>query len=203
MAKPPTFISTLTALANNSLGMLGFAEKDMMVDVATDAGVIAPKVRQFLYQTIRTVIGQLRPEELIVRETLTTPEDISSNANYDYAYRYTLPDDYIGTLWYDEDAHLVEGGYVYCNYPEEYVFRYIKYSIDPSEWSGELVEVMRYRIAQSICIPLTDNEVKNDALLNESKRVIEPICERIMSYGKKYPNNRYKRTGLSYTRGRI
>lgn len=203
MAKPETFIATLTEIANNSLGMIGYAEKDMLTDVDTDTGLIAEKMRRFLYQTIRTVIGQLRPEELIVRTTLTTPDDLTANLNYDWSYRYTLPDDYVGTLWYDETDHLVEGGYVYCNSADNYVFKYIKYSIDPSEWSGELIEVMRYRIAQSTCIPLTGSETKYEALLNEIKRVVEPICERIMSYGKKVPNNRRKRYRYSYTRGRV
>ena len=183
--------------------MIGYAEKDMLTDVATDTGLIADKVRRYLYQTVRTVIGRLRPEELLVRVTLTTPEDITDNLNYDWGYRYTLPDDYIGAIWYDETDHLIEGGYVYCDWPDDYVFKYIKYSIDPSEWSGELIEVMRYQVAQAFCISLTDNEVKYEALLNEIKRVVEPISERIMSYGKKVPNNRRQRFGFSYTRGRV
>lgn len=203
MAKPESFISTLTELVNQSLGMIGIAKGDLLTDIDTDDSVIADKVRLYVYTVIRTVIGQLRPEELISRVVLTTPEDIAEDAEYDYSYRYTLPDDYIGTLWYDETDHLVEGGYVYNDYIDDYVFRYIKYSVAPSDWSGELLEVMRYRIAQAICIPITDNEVKYEALLSESKRVVEPICERIMSYGKKYPNTRYKRHSWSRIRGRI
>lgn len=202
MAKPATFISTLTELVNQSLGMIGVGEQDLLSDVDTDTTVTANKVKLYLYTVIRTVIGQLRPEELVKRVTLTTPDDITEDLEYDYGYRYALPDDYIGTLWYDEDCHMVEGGYVYNDYIDDYVFRYIKYSIDPSEWSGELLEVMRYRIALAICIPITDNEVKYDALLTESKRVIEPISERIMSYGKKYPNSSYKQHTLSKLRGR-
>ena len=201
MAKPATFISTLTELVNQSLGMIGYAEKDLLTDVALDTSVLAVKVRLYLYTVLRTVIGQLRPEELITRTILTTPEDITADARYDYGYRYVLPDDYIGTLWTDEENYTVESGYVYCDWPDDFNFGYIKYSIDPSEWSGELLEVMRYRIAQTICIPCTDNEVKYDALLTESKRVVEPICERIMSYGKKYPNSSYKRHTVSRLRG--
>jgi hypothetical protein len=205
MAAPPTFISTLTELANQSLGMIGIAQKDFLADVATDTGVIAEKVQLYIYTVIRTTIGQLRPEELISRVILATPaDDLTEDLEYDWGYRYTLPDDYVGTLWFDDgNDHLVEGGYVYCNVPENYIFNYIKYSIDPSEWSGELLEVMRYRISQAICIPITENEVKYEALLAEIKRVVEPTCERIMSYGKKVPNNRYQRFNLSRRRGRI
>ena len=204
MAKPETFVSTLTELVNQSLSMIGVAQVDLLANLDTDTGPIAEKCRLFVYSTIRTIIGQLRPEELIWRVVLETPEgDITEDTQYDYGYRYLLPDDYIGALWSDVDTHRIESGHVYCNVIENYVFRYIKYSIDPAEWSGEVLEVMRYRIAQSICIPITDNEVKYEALLNEAKRVIEPICERIMSYGKIYPNNRYKRSVMSQIRGRI
>ena len=203
MAAPATFVSTLTELANLSLGMCGVANKDFLTAIDTDTGIVADKVRLYIYQTVRETIGQIRPQELIGRVVLTTPEDITEDAQYDYGYRYTLPDDYVGTLWYDTDLHMVEGGYVYCNHQDDYVFRYIKYSIDPSEWSGEFLMIMRYRIAQSICIPITDNEVKYDALLNEIKRVVEPTSERIMSYGMKYKNPRQKRGSWSAMRGRI
>lgn len=200
MAKPATFVSTLTEAANLSLAIIGEASKDLLVDIDTDTTKNSDWVRQFIYITIRDVQSEFRWDELITRVILTTPEDLTANDAYDWGYRYALPDDYLIPLWYDESDHEIESGYVYCNTEDDYRFHYVKYSIDPSEWSSHLLSVVKHRTAMAICVPITENETKYEALLTEYERIVLPRAERMSSYGKKVPNNRRKRSSWSRTR---
>lgn len=201
MAKPATFVSTLTEVANLALSIIGEAPKDQLTDIDTDTGIIADSVRQFIYVTIRDLQSEFRWEELITRVILTTPDDLTANDAYTWGYRYTLPNDYLIPLWYDESNHEIEGGFVYCDTEDDYRFSYVKYSIDPVEWTSHLLSVVKHRTAMAICVPITENETKYEALLTEYERIVLPRAERMASYGKKVPNSRYKRLGWATTRG--
>lgn len=202
MAKPPTFITTLTGIANISLSMLGEKFNTQLIDIATDTGDLAKLVNQFIYPAIRDVQFQFRWDELVTRVVLTSPDDMTGNPAYPWGYRYALPDDYLTPAWQDQVDYEIEGGFVYCNWSDNYVFPYHKYSIDPAEWTSGLLEVVKCRLAISLCMPLTENQIKYDNLLTELERIILPRDERVSSYGKKHPNSTYKQGNLSKVRGR-
>lgn len=203
MAKPPTFTSTLEEVANLALGMIGEAKKDYIEDLDTVDTVIGDAVLQHIYVVIRDVQSEFRWEELITRELLTTPEDITDNQAYDWAYRYALPDNYLMPLWYDETDHVIEGGYVYCDTPDDYRFHYVGYSIDPLVWSPQLLVTIKHRLAMALTVPLGDDAGTYTQLLTEYERIILPRAERLSSYAKVVPNKRRSRGRTASIRGRV
>jgi hypothetical protein len=205
MPTDPTFVSTLTEIANLALQRLGEPEQNLLTndDITLDDTVHAAVVRRLIYPVIRGAQTYYRWDVLFKSVTLTDPTDLTEDENYVWAYSYDLPDDFLAPLWTDEFEYEIEGNKIYCDIQDELVrFRYIRYSLDPSEWPQTLIDIVWYKLALALCMPITENDAKYNAIITEYRQVVLPEAERIDAYGKKQPNSRYKRLRYATARGR-
>ncbi|RKX36323.1 MAG: hypothetical protein DRP64_18710 [Verrucomicrobia bacterium] len=205
MAKPATFVATLTEVGNLSLEAIGEAPKDFLTDAVFDdnTGTIAEIVQRHMYVVIREAQTDYKWDCLFKRAVLTTPEDITDNDEYLWDYRFTLPDDFLTGIFHDHYDYEIEGGFIYCNFETELRFSYVRYSIDPAEWPSTMLAVVISKLSMAICMPITENQVKYEKILTEFERVVLPRAQRVDALAKKYPRNRRKTMGYARSRGRV
>jgi hypothetical protein len=204
MPTDPTFIATLTEIANLALEDIGEAPKDFLTDPVFDnnTGLVAEVVKRHMYVVIRQAQTDYRWDILHKSVILSSPEDLTADESTPWAYRYPLPDDFLTPIWDDTFAHEIQENYIYCNVQDDLRFLYRRYSILPSEWPQTLLDVVRDKLAIAICIPITENDTKLTALIQKFESITLPRASRVDAQSKKYPNTRWKRQVYSRTRGR-
>lgn len=204
MAKPDTFLSTLTELANLALEDIGEAKKDFLTDSTFDdnTGLIAEVVQRHMYVVIREAQTDYTWDVLLRPVVLDTPTDLTDDEAYVWGYRYELPDDFLRPTWDDSFDYEIENGFLYCNLMTEVRIKYHRYSIDPSEWPSTLLAVVRGKLGIAICMPITENEKKLESILTLFERIVLPRAQRVDALAKKQPNTRWRRQNYSKTRGR-
>lgn len=190
MAKPDTFAQDLTAIGNLALIGLGTDRSQLLTDLDTDTTDIAKTMRDVIYPVIRSLQTDYRMDELYTRVELTSPEDISEDDQYGWAYRYALPDDFLAPMIRNDYDFEIEGGYVYCDISETFIFPYQRYSIDPLEWSTQTTDMIVHKLKMELCMPLNENAAKYDRLLVEFENVIMPRSSRTASFNKQHPRKR-------------
>lgn len=204
MPTDPTFISTLTEIANLALEDIGEAPKDFLTDPVFDnnTGLIANVVKRHMYVVIRQAQTNFRWDVLYKSVVLTNPIDLTNDDSTPWGYSHALPDDFLAPQHDEHYAHEIEQNKIYCNISGELVFNYRRYSIDPSEWPQTLLDVIREQLAIAICIPITENDAKLANLIQKFEGLTLPRAQRVDAYSKKHPNSRWKRQEYSRTRGR-
>ena len=187
------FVSTLEEIGDLAVRKIG--ESYQFVSLADDTGSTPDAVRAFIYQVIREVQSEFRWPELIASVELEIPA-----AENEDTYQYNFPSDYLRPASNRDQGYLIENGYVFTNVSENFPFRYIRYSLDPSEWSGLLVKCIFFRLALEICMPVTENGNRYNALLNEYEAVVFPRAKMVASFDHENPKSRRARGGYSRTR---
>lgn len=189
-----SFVDSLEEVVNLALGKIG--ESKRIADLDSDTGVVADTVRTFLAQTIREVQSEFRWGELTASVELESPM-----AENDDTYQYTLPSDYLRPASNRDQGYVIENGYLFTETAENFPFRYIRYSEDPAEWSGLLVKCVYFRLALEICMPLSENIQRYNALLEEYEKVVFPRARLVGSFDMESPRPRIARGRYSRTRG--
>lgn len=202
MPTDPTFIATLTEVANLALSKLGERQKDFLSNAVFDdnTGTIAEACQQHMYISIRQAQTDYRWDVLFVSVVIATPEDLTEDPSTPWSFRYPLPDDFVAPQYDDTYDYEIQANYIYCDIHQDLTFKYRRYSIDPSEWPQTLMDVVIGKLAIAICLPITENGTKYNALLTEYETIIEPRASRVDAYSKKQPNNRRKHGTYAQTR---
>ena len=189
-----SFVDSLEDVANLAIGKIG--EKRTLSNIETDVGVVAEKVRLFIYQVMREVQSEFRWGELTASVLLASPM-----AENDDTYQYTLPSDFLRPASNRDQEHVIENGYLFTGVSENFPFKYIRYSEDPAEWSGLLVKCIYFRLALEICMPLTENIQRYNGLLEEYEKLVFPRAQKVGSFDNENPRTRIARGRYSRTRG--
>lgn len=191
-----SFVDSLEEVANLALGKIG--EQISITDIDTDTGAAAETVRRFIYQVMREVQSEFRWGELTKSVLLASPM-----AENDDTYQYTMPSDFLRPASNRDQEYVIENGYLFTGTATDFPFKYIRYSEDPAEWSGLLVKCVYFRLALEICMPLTENSSKYNALLEEYEKVVFPRARQVASFDNENPRTRIARGTYSRLRSGI
>lgn len=204
MPTDPTFVTTLTNIANLALEDIGEAPKDFLTDPIFDdnTGLIAGVVQRHMYVTIRRAQSLQYWDCLYTWQVLTAPLDLTADPTTPWGYSYPLPDDFLLGNWDDSFSHEIRANKIYCNVQDDLRFDYQRYSIDPSEWPQTLIDVVRGLLGISIIIPISENDSKLQQLMTIYEGITLPTAARMDAYAKKTPNSRWKQQDYAATRGR-
>lgn len=194
MAVPENVTSTLEGVANLSLGKLGQAKR--ITDLTADTHPYAKEIRLFIYQVIREVQTEFRWGELTRSVTLEDPAE-----EIDGIYRYVLPEDYLRPASNREQSYRLEDGFLWTPVESNFQLKYIRYSVNPEEWSPLLLKCIYFRLAMEICMPITEDDKRYDKLNSEYETTVFPRAQRIASFDNENPRSRRARGTYSRTRG--
>jgi len=143
--------STLTDIANLSLASIG----EVLIENIDDQTAVSRAINRVLYESIRQTQLEIFWEDLIeVFEPtqLTAPYPGSAGLN-----QYNMPTNFLDIVSLESGANWMLRGGKLVTEDEAPVVTYKRYSEEPSEWSGYLVELIYRRIAANVAMPLTQN----------------------------------------------
>lgn len=92
----------------------------------------------------------------------------SASPLFGWTYKYPLPSDYIsgGLREIDgEPDYLLEGGYILCD-EDGINISYTWKHDDPSQWPATFVQLMVYRLAEAMAMPLTGKRTLKEDMHN-------------------------------------
>jgi hypothetical protein len=190
--------STLEDIANLALAKIG--EYASITDLDTDTSEEAAVVNRFFAQVVQEVQAEFRWPELTKRTIITTAAGQDSDT---LKYYYTLPTDYLRPADnnHTDNNYQILNGYIWTDETENFEFRYIRFSDDPSEWEPLLVKCVYFRLAIEICQPLSENIPRYNALVTQYLQEVEPKAHKVASFNHEKPNNRRWRNTWSRERG--
>jgi hypothetical protein len=143
--------STLTDVANLSLASIG----EVLIENIDDQTGVSRAINRVLYESIRQTQLEIFWEDLIAvfePAQLTDPYPGS-----DELYQYNMPTTFLDVVNLKSGAHwFLSGGKLITDDPAP-VVTYKRYSDEPSEWSGYLVELVYRRVAANVAMTLTQN----------------------------------------------
>lgn len=168
--------STLTDIVNLALASLG---EKQITNIDSD-GNTENLMRPLLYEAIRQTQLEIDWQELMVSMSPS-----QSNDTYDRLAGYAifnLPSNFLDMQHIKSNAHwFLEMGKLITSDPSPYI-TYKKYSEEPSEWTGYLVEMIYKRLAFNSAMAVTQNEgiqsqagqlyqlAKNDNMMRSANR---------------------------------
>jgi len=168
--------STLTDIVNLALASLG---ERQITNIDAD-GNTENLMRPLLFESIRQTQLEIDWQELMVSMSPS-----KSNDTYDRLAGYAifnLPTNFLDMQHIKSNAHwFLEMGKLITADPSPYI-TYKKYSEEPSEWTGYLVEMIYKRLAFNSAMAVTQNEgiqsqagqlyqlAKNDNMMRSSNR---------------------------------
>lgn len=143
---------TLTDIANLALASLG---ERQITNIDAD-GKTENLIRIQLYESIRQTQLEIFWEELIISVKPSKSPDEYEPAN-GYAI-YNLPNNFLDAVGLANSyaRWFLEGGKLITTDADP-LLSYKRYSEDPSEWSGYLVELVYKRLAMNIAMAVTQN----------------------------------------------
>jgi len=186
--------STLTDVANLALSSIG---EQTITNIDTD-NRIENIVRLHLSESIRQVQQEILWGELRVSfEPIALPDNYLDSASM---YQFNMPNNFLDMVSINSGAEwFLESGKLVTTDPTP-VVTYKRYSEEPTEWSGYLVEMVYRRLAMNIAPHLTQNAglVQNAVQQYEMCRVsnLTKSSNRRRSWKEKervYPNLKSRR----------
>jgi len=168
--------STLTDIVNLSLSSLG---ENQITNIDSD-GKTENQIRPLLFEAIRQTQLEIDWQELMVSMSPSKSNDTYERlAGYSI---YNLPTNFLDMQFIkSQSAWFLEAGKLITSDPDPYI-TYKKYSEEPSEWSGYLVEMIYKRLAFNASMAVTQNEniqrqsaelytmCKNDNMMRSANR---------------------------------
>jgi len=196
MAYPTNWPQNVTDIANRVMSKIGEIER--FTDIDTDTSDNAVIVRDALYDTIRDTQSSFQWPELETLSTIATPDATFDNSGgeYPYAYRFSLPDDYLRPINEELYNYKISGDYIYADVTEDLDFHYIAYSETVTDWSAALYRAVLYRTAIEVCLQITQSPDLKQSLLMEFEQIVRPECFRVSSQGMAHPNTRRRQRGV-------
>ena len=168
--------STLTDIVNLALASLG---ERQITNIDAD-GKTENLMRPLLFEAVRQTQLEIDWQELMVS---MSPSQSSTEYVRLAGYTiYNLPTNFLDMQHIKSNAHwFLEMGKLITTDPQPYI-TYKKYSEEPSEWSGYLVEMIYKRLASNASMAVTQNEgiqsqagqlyqlAKNDNMMRSANR---------------------------------
>lgn len=139
------------------------------------------------YDTVRkSLLLNINASFSIKRAILA--EVVNHKIAYGYDKAYTLPADCLQVLNLDspvEDRYYqIEGNYLYCkrrNDDEQIKIRYIADVEDVTKFDSEFCDCLALKLAEKICLPLTEDEQKTNLLKQYAQ---QKYIETSTKYGR-------------------
>lgn len=149
--------STLTDVANLALASIG----EQVIENIDDQTEVARAVNRTLYESIRQTQLEIFWEELI---EITEPSQVTDPYPGAAAlFQYRLPNNFLDVVALQSNANFhtspqwfLSGGKLITEDPAP-LLTYKRYSEEPSEWSGYLLEMIYRRVAMNIAMNITQN----------------------------------------------
>ena len=142
---------TLTDIVNLSLSSLG---QNQITNIDAD-GKTENQLRPLLFEAIRQTQLEIMWQELVVSFSPSkSPDQYAPNEAYSV---YNLPTNFLDVLSLKSGAYwFLEGGKLITTDQDPFL-TYKKYSEEPSEWTGYLVEMVYKRLAFNASMAVTQN----------------------------------------------
>lgn len=143
--------STLTDVANLALASIG----ERVIQNIDDETSIARDIRRVLFESVRQTQLEIFWEELT---EIIKPSQVTDRYPGDEEFfQYRLPNNFLDVVGLESNfAWFLSGGKLITKDPEP-LLTYKRYSVEVSEWSGYLVELIYRRVAANVAMPLTQN----------------------------------------------
>jgi len=143
--------STLTDVANLSLASIG----EVLIENIDDQTEVSRAINRVLYESIRQTQLEIFWEDLI--EVFEPTQLTETYPGSDVLFQYNMPTTFLDVIKLKSGADwFLSGGKLVTEDPAP-VVTYKRYSEEPSEWSGYLIELVYRRVAANVAMPLTQN----------------------------------------------
>lgn len=143
--------STLTDVANLSLASIG----EVLIENIDDQTEVARSINRVLYESIRQTQLEIFWEDLI--EVFEPTKLTEPYPGTDMLNQYNMPTNFLDIVGLASGAHwFLSGGKLITEDPAPCV-TYKRYSEEPSEWSGYLMELVYRKVAANVAMHLTQN----------------------------------------------
>lgn len=191
---PANWPSTIEELANDTMDLLG--EDQLFTDLSTDTTDNGKIIKRMVYRIMREVQAEFPWPELRELATIDPPDATFENAGeYDYNYRYALPEDYLRPFNAERYNYEILGQFVYANITEDLDFHYIKYTETITDWSPQLYQTILHQLAIASCLQITQSKELKAELLSYYELKVLPGAKAIKSQSQRNPNQRRRITG--------
>ena len=167
-------------IANRGMTKLGAARISSFDDNNTEARAV-----KSLYDIARrTLLRRALWNFAKRRTTLAAVAIPAGSEDWDFAYQYNLPNDFIRLIQVndysepvgfnpgrlrDDSPYQIEGNRILTNYPAPLKIRYIADVTDPTKYDSIFVEAFASQIAFECCETVTESNTKKAALAQETK----------------------------------
>lgn len=162
-------MTTAVSICSNALLMLG----DKPIN-SFDENTDRCRLAKNLYPNIRDYILRSHPWNCAIKRVALSPD--ATAPDFDYAYRFLKPGDWLRTLSVGEQGcapeYLMEGDYILCDSNVlrlRYIFRQ-----DEAKWDAMLVHCAQMVMREVFAYPITAS-TSLEALINQ---VLDPILKR-------------------------
>lgn len=143
--------STLTDVANLSLASIG----EVLIENIDDDTEVSRSINRVLYESIRQTQLEIFWEDLI--EVFEPTKLTAPYPGSDVLNQYNMPSNFLDIVNLQSGADwFLSGGKLITEDPEP-VVTYKRYSEEPSEWSGYLMELIYRKVAANVAMPITQN----------------------------------------------
>ena len=167
--------STLTDIANLALAAIG----EPAINNINDDSSVSNQVRSVLFEGIRQV--QLLIEWPELRVTMKPTLD-----HYDEdtgLYHYNLPTNFLDVIDGGDDWQ-IDGKKLACS-TVELTLIYKRYTSEPTEWGGNMTELIHKRISCMVVMPITQNVQLYQIHTEQFERARGVIVTRAQNRGRK------------------
>lgn len=164
-------------IANMALDRLGEPEID---DITADEQLPKKLNRNIDHRVKFVQSGFLWPELMEPATVLVLDETYDPSDEAEFAYRFTLPDDFleIDEVLPSTVDYVLEGGYLYAD-AEEAELTYTKLNETVSSWSARLLECVVMDFAANVAIAVS----KNEKIAEQIKALLDQV---------EFPRARYR-----------
>lgn len=185
---------TLTDVANLALASIG----EVLIQNIDDNTEVPRAINRVLYESVRQTQLEIFWEDLIEVFEPTRLTDPYPGATG--LFQYNMPTTFLDIVNLESGADwMLRGGKLITDDPAP-VVTYKRYSEEPSEWSGYLVELVYRRVAANVAMSLTQNP---QILQMAAQAYQETMMKNLTRSTNRSRKNSFRSQGFGNARSRL